>query len=190
LFTACKTGDVATLRNLLAVFLRNVPTLESPEKKVDNAEMDDPKDSFVQDIVVQDQNNGMKEQFSVRNSDSDLTYHESDLQNIHVDSAENSNAADISNSPIPPDITENSSENQLQKEHLKKTSSKTSCGPGGSRSQSSELLSPVDTNDMLNQPIGDNRLTLLHIAAKEGHRKVIRILLDCGADPATRYLNF
>ncbi|XP_056008477.1 ankyrin repeat and zinc finger domain-containing protein 1-like isoform X2 [Ostrea edulis] len=188
LFTACKTGDVVTLRNLLAVFLRSVPAVESPEKKSDNAENEHSSDCCLQHVLAHDRNGSgeMREQFSVRDTESDLTGHESNAQNMRVDKTENISDTDISYSPIPSDVSENSSENQIQKEHLKKAYSKTVCGSGGGISQSSELLSPVDTNEMLNQPIGDNRLTLLHIAAKEGHNKVIRILMDCGANPATR----
>ena len=49
-----------------------------------------------------------------------------------------------------------------------------------------EVTSPVVTVDILNEPIGDNEKTLLHVACKEGHRKVVRVLLENGADPAVK----
>ncbi len=40
--------------------------------------------------------------------------------------------------------------------------------------------------DQLNQPMGDAKVTLLHLASKEGHGKIIQLLLDNGADPVIR----
>ncbi|KAH3719844.1 ankyrin repeat and zinc finger domain-containing protein 1-like isoform X2 [Dreissena polymorpha] len=40
--------------------------------------------------------------------------------------------------------------------------------------------------DLLNEPIGDQRTTLLQVAAREGHLTVVGMLLDAGADPALR----
>ena len=37
--------------------------------------------------------------------------------------------------------------------------------------------------DQLNQPLGDTKVTLLHLASKEGHGKMIQVLLENGADP-------
>ena len=38
----------------------------------------------------------------------------------------------------------------------------------------------------LNQPFGDAKLTLLHLASKEGHTKMISTLLENGADPVIK----
>lgn len=38
--------------------------------------------------------------------------------------------------------------------------------------------------NLLNQPFGKENVTLLHIAAKAGHRDIVWHLLQCGADPA------
>ncbi|KAL3831821.1 hypothetical protein ACJMK2_023523 [Sinanodonta woodiana] len=49
-----------------------------------------------------------------------------------------------------------------------------------------ELPSPVVTESILNELIGDNEITLLHVAAKEGHKGIICMLLEAGADPTIR----
>lgn len=177
LFTACKTGDVDTLRNLLAVLSQNVPTLESPEKKADSIVLEN------QDIYLQNQNN------------IDITCNkhseESDKipQDVNFKSKEEILSDELSSTFSTVQETEVLlSDNLVQKDALQKSQGKTSSRPGSFVSKSDELLSPVDTNDMLNEPIGDNKYSLLHIAAKEGHRKVIRLLMECGANPATRYL--
>nr|XP_039255697.1 ankyrin repeat and zinc finger domain-containing protein 1-like [Styela clava] len=55
---------------------------------------------------------------------------------------------------------------------------------------SSDVMQNVnDTNQMilhLNQPIGKQGETLLHIAAKAGHSEIIWYLLQSGAEPATK----
>ena len=38
----------------------------------------------------------------------------------------------------------------------------------------------------LNQAIGDNKVTFLHVASKDGHGKIIQILLENGADPTLK----
>ena len=47
-------------------------------------------------------------------------------------------------------------------------------------------LSPVVTISILNEKFGDNDTTLLHVAAREGHKKIISLLMATGADPAIR----
>lgn len=173
LFTACKTGDVDTLRNLLAVLSQNVPTLESPEKKADSIVLEN-KDSY-----LQSENNvdNMCNEYDEEN--------DKDLQDFDFKSKEDKLSSISSTVPETEVLL---SENLVQKDALQKSQGKTSSRPGSFVSKSDELLSPVDTNDMLNEPIGDNKYSLLHIAAKEGHRKVIWLLMECGANPATRYL--
>lgn len=175
LFTACKTGDVDTLRNLLAVLSQNVPTLESPEKKADSIVLKN------QDIYLQNQND--IDNTCIKQSE------ESDKipQDVNFKSKEEILSDELSSiSSTVPETEVLLSDNLVQKDALQKSQGKTSSRPGSFKSD--ELLSPVDTNDMLNEPIGDNKYSLLHIAAKEGHRKVIRLLMECGANPATRYL--
>lgn len=173
LFTACKTGDVDTLRNLLAVLSQNVPTLESPEKKADSIVLEN------QDIYLQNQND--IDNTCIKQSE------ESDKipQDVNFKSKEEILSDELSLiSSTVPETEVLLSDNLVQKDALQKSQGKTSSRPGSFKSD--ELLSPVDTNDMLNEPIGDNKYSLLHIAAKEGHRKVIRLLMECGANPATR----
>lgn len=173
LFTACKTGDVDTLRNLLAVLSQNVPTLESPEKKVDSIVLEN------QDSYLQSENNvdNMCNEYDEEN--------DKDLRDFDFKSKEDKLSSISSTVPETEVLL---SENLVQNDALQKSQGKTSSRPGSFVSKSDELLSPVDTNDMLNEPIGDNKYSLLHIAAKEGHRKVIWLLMECGANPATRYL--
>lgn len=175
LFTACKTGDVDTLTNLLAVLSQNVPTLESPEKKADSIVLEN------QDIYLQNQNN--------INNTCNKHSEESDQipQDVNFKSKEEILSDELSLiSSTVPETEVLLSDNLVQKDALQKSQGKTSSRPGSFKSD--ELLSPVDTNDVLNEPIGDNKYSLLHIAAKEGHRKVIQLLMECGANPATRYL--
>lgn len=173
LFTACKTGDVDTLRNLLAVLSQNVPTLESPEKKVDSIVLEN------QDSYLQSENNvdNMCNEYDEEN--------DKDLQDFDFKSKEDK-LSSISSTVPETEVLLSENLPVVQNDALQKSQGKTSSRPGSFVSKSDELLSPVDTNDMLNEPIGDNKYSLLHIAAKEGHRKVIWLLMECGANPATR----
>lgn len=60
----------------------------------------------------------------------------------------------------------------------------------GSRSRHSsatDVLSPIIvTSELLNEPIGDSETTLLMIASKEGHRKLIQMLMKAGSNPAIK----
>lgn len=56
-----------------------------------------------------------------------------------------------------------------------------------SRGQNSDPLTPVFVSpDILNEPIGDNHTTLLHVAAREGHAGIVILLLEAGASPVLR----
>ncbi|XP_071158192.1 tRNA endonuclease ANKZF1-like isoform X1 [Mytilus edulis] len=60
----------------------------------------------------------------------------------------------------------------------------------GSRSRhfsATDVLSPIIvTSELLNEPIGDSETTLLMIASKEGHRKLIQMLMKAGSNPAIK----
>ncbi|XP_052091788.1 ankyrin repeat and zinc finger domain-containing protein 1-like isoform X2 [Mytilus californianus] len=62
----------------------------------------------------------------------------------------------------------------------------------GSRSRHSSandmlLVSPIIvTSELLNEPIGDSETTLLMIASKEGHKKLIQMLMKAGSNPAVK----
>ncbi|KAK3101748.1 hypothetical protein FSP39_006094 [Pinctada imbricata] len=73
--------------------------------------------------------------------------------------------------------TQNIDEKRLPLNDLEKTET---------NNVSMEVTSPVVTMEILNEPIGDNEKTLLHVACKEGHRKIVKILLESGADPAIK----
>ena len=40
--------------------------------------------------------------------------------------------------------------------------------------------------ELLNAPIGDSKMTFLHLAGREGHAEVVTTLLSEGADPSIR----
>lgn len=154
---------------------QNVPTLESPEKKADSIVLEN------QDIYLQNQNN-------INNT---CNKHSEESDQIPQDANFKSKEEILSDelsliSSTVPETEVLLSDNLVQKDALQKSQGKTSSRPGSFKSD--ELLSPVDTNDVLNEPIGDNKYSLLHIAAKDRHRKVIQLLMECGANPATRYL--
>ena len=48
----------------------------------------------------------------------------------------------------------------------------------------------LQTNNLeslkLNQALGESKVTFLHIASKEGHGKIIQVLLENGADPTLK----
>ena len=48
-------------------------------------------------------------------------------------------------------------------------------------------LSPVVTVGILSETFGDHETTLLHVAAREGHKDIVTVLMTAGADPAIRY---
>ncbi|XP_078320556.1 tRNA endonuclease ANKZF1-like isoform X3 [Crassostrea virginica] len=175
LFTACKTGDVETLRNLLAVFSLSVPSLESPEKKalpvaINNENLE--QEPSIEMVVTGEHAEKYKDM--------------QDNGSTHTNSGDNSSDKGVTPTYVSFSGTENLQDNLILKDSIQKPFGKTSSRPASIVSKSEELLSPVDTNDMLNEPIGDNKYSLLHIAAREGHRKVIRLLLEFGANPAMR----
>ena len=47
-------------------------------------------------------------------------------------------------------------------------------------------LSPVVTVGILSENFGDNETTLLHVAAREGHKDIVTVLMTAGADPTIR----
>ena len=47
-------------------------------------------------------------------------------------------------------------------------------------------LSPVVTAGILSETFGDNETTLLHVAAREGNKVIVTMLMTAGADPAIR----
>lgn len=54
-------------------------------------------------------------------------------------------------------------------------------------SSANDIMSPIIvTVDLLNEPIGDSETTLLMVAAKEGHKKLIQMLLKTGSNPAIK----
>lgn len=83
----------------------------------------------------------------------------------------------------------------LEKSNLSlNTKSSPTSSREGSRSRHSsgnmtkDALSPIIvTSDLLNETIGDSGMTLLMIAAKEGHKKLISLLMKAGCNPALRY---
>ncbi|XP_052806792.1 ankyrin repeat and zinc finger domain-containing protein 1-like [Mya arenaria] len=51
-------------------------------------------------------------------------------------------------------------------------------------------LTPVFVSpDIVSEPIGDNNTTLLHVAAKEGHARIVALLLEAGASPVLKDRN-
>ncbi|KAJ8313538.1 hypothetical protein KUTeg_008099 [Tegillarca granosa] len=76
---------------------------------------------------------------------------------------------------------------KVEKSNLKLNFGSEQSSPRRSRSSLSyELMSPLVTLDMLNEPIGDSEITLLHVAAKSGHKQIVKKLLENGADPAKK----
>ncbi|XP_064614070.1 uncharacterized protein LOC135477796 [Liolophura sinensis] len=64
--------------------------------------------------------------------------------------------------------------------------SQQSAGKVAMKTYSTEILSPVVTHQLLNEPIGDSCMTLLHVASKEGHKSILGLLLAAGADPSVK----
>lgn len=160
------------------MFSLSVPSLESPEKKA-------------QPIAINNENLEQQEpsiEMVVTDEHAEKYKDMQDNGSTHTNSGDNSSDKGVTPTYVSFSGTENLQDNLILKDSIQKPFGKTSSRPASIVSKSEELLSPVDTNDMLNEPIGDNKYSLLHIAAREGHRKVIRLLLEFGANPAMRYL--
>lgn len=83
-------------------------------------------------------------------------------------------------------VTDNVNINSTEREKMNlDVSHKTLQGPR-LEPKTEELPSPMVSVAILNEPIGDQLTTLLHVAAKEGHKKVIGALLESGADPSVK----
>ena len=48
------------------------------------------------------------------------------------------------------------------------------------------VMKQVDATELLNSPFGGHGLTLLHVAASAGHKEVVSLLLEFGADPSIK----
>ena len=83
-------------------------------------------------------------------------------------------------------LDEQSNENQRNTTNVQSNLDLKMSGTGHSLANNLPDLSPVVTISILNEKFGDNDTTLLHVAAREGHKKIISLLMATGADPAIR----
>ena len=83
-------------------------------------------------------------------------------------------------------LDENVNEEQRNTNNVQSNLALKMSGTGHSLANNLPDLSPVVTISILNEKFGDNDTTLLHVAAREGHKKIISLLMATGADPAIR----
>ncbi|KAK6166090.1 hypothetical protein SNE40_022861 [Patella caerulea] len=203
LYTACKTGDTQTLSALLVVFrgmdvtpcvLTPAASLSTDTNRVNslNSELsteitcsadnsncsakttaDEPKSNFLPDgeIIIE------------RVSSPDIISRTKNVESENLDAIDST----VSNR------NDNQSQNAIPESRNSTGTSVPDSLPipkftgtmrfGG---YTLDQLSPLVTVDILNKPFGDNGTTLLHVAAKCNHRKVISMLMKYGADPTVR----
>lgn len=238
LYTACKIGDLDSLKNLLAIF-----TVEDQSEK-GSSQSDDvfqssvnQSDSLLASSVSQEASISLKGE-GHHTDDIDQTekncVHATDLLpkektknddvitsipsiDIVIDQAkgdilscetpsdkivDNSKGDNESSGGVGSgDFKENNADSNIdskvenpvdtiskvEKNNLKLNIGSEHSSPRRSRSSvSNDLMSPLVTLDMLNEPIGDSEITLLHVAAKSGHKQIVKKLLEVGADPTKK----
>lgn len=175
LYTACKVGDFETLQNLLAVFTSDMAPVES------KPQTDHSKENH--EIPVKEKSENER-----TSSPNDLKTNSVPISDIE-NKEDNDNLKDTVNETMCDSSVYILNKNQKEKEGMNlDISNKTGkqLDGFGSNSNVEEMLSPMVSIAILNEPIGDQLTTLLHVAAKEGHKKVIKALLESGANPAVK----
>ncbi|XP_060064926.1 tRNA endonuclease ANKZF1-like [Ylistrum balloti] len=191
LYTACKVGDFETLQNLLAVFSSDMAPVETvPGDIIDSSGKSTSVTTSALDSTVncsQTENqlpvksDSDHEQSFFRKSNDLIAYPGASKLGMEDESEKENKICDRT--------LENSNKNQKEKQEMTLDISNKICQTQqelGSNSNTEEILSPMVSVALLNEPIGDQLSTLLHVAAKEGHKKVIKALLESGADPAVK----
>ncbi|OWF38196.1 Ankyrin repeat and zinc finger domain-containing protein 1 [Mizuhopecten yessoensis] len=196
LYTACKVGDIETLQNLLAVFSTELVPLETTPGtsgditgKATAVTSSGPPSSI--NCSQGDSETQCKQE---TDHEPTLFVNSNDLCNsggVSILEIEKKNDKEIDNSDSvimdDSEVTENSNKNQKEKVKMNLDISNETCTElKGSNCNPDEMMSPMVSVAILNEPIGDQLTTLLHVAAKEGHKKVIKALLGSGADPAVK----
>jgi len=214
LYTACKIGDYDTLCNLLAVFQADQPSdsvhLPGQSNSVDSNQIVDHSEKSEITDPSQSSSQSAEDSLKIAN-DSVTTKHSDESDVISKDSVEIL-TEDISNiqkeySLCDEDFnnTDSSPFVQINESGDSSERTTTSCAEDSSsvridntgeksklnltvskhlQSAPEDILSPVVTCSILNEPIGDQQITLLHVVTKNGHKKLIKVLLRAGADPA------
>ncbi|XP_033762728.1 LOW QUALITY PROTEIN: ankyrin repeat and zinc finger domain-containing protein 1-like [Pecten maximus] len=188
LYTACKVGDFETLQNLLAVFASEMaPTESIPRTSIE------PCGEFKTDTVSS--SNGSQDNYEIPVKDKSETKRTLKSNDVitGVSISERECKTDMEKDNLENTLSESEisdpNKNQKEKERMNLDISNKTCNElqgFGSNSNAEEILSPMVSIAILNEPIGDQLTTLLHVAAKEGHKKVIKALLESGADPAIK----
>lgn len=160
---------------------------------VSNSEMKFSRDSTndgVQFSKDQDdaENFGKDIQDSIKteNMDENICFNENEIKSTLTGCESAIDSSKIGDSTLQSDnLTDNKSNMKL---NVRDSSRPTSRENSRSRhSSANDIMSPIIvTVDLLNEPIGDSETTLLMIAAKEGHRKLIQMLLKTGSNPAIK----
>ena len=153
---------------------------------VSNSEMkfsNNSENDSVQFSKDQDDAENFDKDIKTENMDKNICFNEYEIkssENVIV----SSNIGDTVQSE---NLTDNKSNMKL---NVRDSSRPTSRENSRSRhSSAKDIMSPIIvTVDLLNEPIGDSETTLLMVAAKEGHKKLIQMLLKTGSNPAIKYL--
>ncbi|XP_076349237.1 tRNA endonuclease ANKZF1-like isoform X2 [Tachypleus tridentatus] len=180
LYLACKTGDVTELTSILHVLKKNTETVENVTHsetvtKFVDSQVNPERISQIQlfhassplkgSTRSRHSSGGSVTDEDMRNKAKDINYFPVFCENVCVKKSSLSHG-EVSLSP-------------KSRFHRRRSQSRSFSG------SESDPTPPVNLT-ILNEPISDTGSTLLHVAAKEGQREVVRLLMENGADPNTK----
>ncbi|XP_070566888.1 tRNA endonuclease ANKZF1-like [Ptychodera flava] len=162
LYTACKTGDEDMMMSLLKTM--------SETGKADNYSL----------TTVEDTTNKITDtEIDVALETGTVTRTDTDDSAVKEATSENMETSE----------NETQQSSQPGDEKIPQQNDQTSIGSGADAGKDVVSLPSMERAEILNDSFASDGRTLLHIAAKAGQRKIIRILLESGADPAIRDKN-
>ncbi|XP_022238619.1 ankyrin repeat and zinc finger domain-containing protein 1-like isoform X2 [Limulus polyphemus] len=180
LYLACKTGDLTELTSILHVLKKNTETVEKLTcgetiTKFEDSQVNPERVSQTQSFHV---NSPLKRSTRSRHSSGGSVMDE-EMRN----KAKDLNPFSVFHERIcVKKISVSDSEVPLSPKsrfHRRRSHSRSFSG------SESDSTPPVNLT-ILNEPISDTGSTLLHVAAKEGQREIVRLLMENGADPSTK----
>ncbi|WAQ94772.1 ANKZ1-like protein [Mya arenaria] len=202
LYTACKTGDKESLESLLAVIFSPPAAVDNnSEAKHDNAEdIESQKkvDEFDKATIPTAVDNSELNDHIVKaemNSDKSLLVDtnwkacdtHTDINTTDLDETKEKVTVNISSHQVehPTAIPDTPSILKPQTIPILSPRTKPTVSTGNKDPLTPVFVSP----DIVSEPIGDNNTTLLHVAAKEGHARIVALLLEAGASPVLKDRN-
>ncbi|XP_023217531.1 ankyrin repeat and zinc finger domain-containing protein 1-like isoform X2 [Centruroides sculpturatus] len=182
LYTACQTGDVQELEKLLNILKSRMLPVDT--KKED---LNDKCNSSQNSITLRNCDKVQTEEPRMHdNSTSDIEIEYNSNESLKQDetkvyfSVNDDKEMKLDFSPVQDGNPKPNRILNMDLSSSKPSKRRNKSGTGG------EFNSPLLTVDVLNEVISDGGATLLHVATKEGHQGVVKMLMECGANPTLR----